>query len=181
MSDASTIARPYARALFQHALAKNELGNWLDILNMLVAVVQDEKVVAIIKNPSLDVDKKANFISSLGIASEPQAKYFDNFIHLLATNKRLLVLPDILSQFADLKHQHEATLPVVIRSYSEVTSEQLESFKTALHKRFQREILLSTYVDPSLLGGAVIYAGDRVIDGSLVSQIRKLKEGLSYV
>jgi len=178
MSDESTIARPYARGLFRHALETDKLAEWLLILETLSAILQDPKVVMIVKNPSISSSDKSIFIYSL---FDKKIVPLESFIQLLAQNKRLMVVPAILHQFSELKHDLEKSLPVVIKSFSAVSREQEERLKIALKNKFQREILLSSIVDPTLLGGAVIYAGDRVIDGSLVSQLQKLKEGLSHV
>jgi F-type H+-transporting ATPase subunit delta len=178
MSDESTIARPYARGLFRHALEAHQLAEWLTMLNTLSAILQDPKVVMIIKNPSISAGEKSQFICSL---FDDKTVTLKNFIQLLAENKRLLIVSAILNQFSALKNNLEKSLPVIIKSCSPLRKEQEERLKAALKNKFHREILLSSIIDPTLLGGAVIYAGDRVIDGSLVRQLQKLKEGLSHV
>lgn len=179
MSDSTTIARPYAKAIFEHALAEKNLSEWSLHLQALAQLVLSPMASEFIANPASSV---AQHIELLKVASNSKAKDIqavDNLISLLATNKRLMLLPEITVLFEAHKSEHEKTLDVDVVSFSTVSDEQQNQLIESLSKRLQRKVSLKISIDPSLLGGAVIRAGDLVIDGSVRGKLNKLSTGLA--
>lgn len=181
MSDNTTIARPYAKAIFQIAFEEKALGSWSDILQILMQVVADPAAQAFIRNPSttqalhcdlilsfVDTKKYANFMPRI-----------ENLVRLLAQNKRLLLLPEIKQRFEILRADQEKTLKVYVKSFSMLNHDEEQKLVTRLSQRLQRQVTLDVSVEPSLLGGAVIHAGDLVIDGSVRSKLNKLAHALA--
>jgi F-type H+-transporting ATPase subunit delta len=100
-------------------------------------------------------------------------------VHLLAENKRLVLLPEISLLFENLKANQEKSVDVEITTAFEISSDVSSKLAQALKDRLQREIKLATSVDQSLIGGAIIRAGDNVIDGSVRGKLSKLAESMN--
>lgn len=176
MSDNTTIARPYAKALFQHALAKNLLPEWSVILHDLAQVMLDADAQQFISNPATTADLQKQLVMAIFAQLKQVADLssIDNLISLLAANKRLLLLPDVYVQFEVLRAEQEKTLTVSVISFSALSSQQNQQLIDRLSHRLQRQVTLEVSIDKSLLGGAIIRAGDLVIDGSVRGKLIKL-------
>ncbi len=172
MAEKSTIARPYAEAIFSLALEGAKLSNWSDMLQLAAAVVADDKMQNIIGNTNVNKDELAQlFIDILGKKLNKQGK---NLIKVLAENRRLNFLPEIAEQYEVLRADQEKTVEAEVISAFKVSGEQQQQIAEKLKARLGREVSLTCTVDESLIGGMVIKAGDMVIDGSAVGQIQKL-------
>jgi len=177
MAELSTLARPYARAAFEVALQDNALDSWSSMLGMSAAVAAQDAVRAMLTDPSLSTERVAGaFIEILGESLEAKGQ---NFIRLLAENKRLVLLPEISGLFDTLKANQKKSVDVEITTAFEVSSEISDKLAKALQDRLQREIRLATSVDATLIGGAVIRAGDTVIDSSVRGKLKKLAEAMN--
>ena len=168
----STIARPYAEAIFSRASDSNKLDQWSDTLGLLAAIVVDEKVAAAISNPKFESKQSVSLIQDIcGKHLEDEGK---NLVRLLVRNGRLSTLPAIASLYEGLKNESQGNLDVQVVSAYEVTEAQESSLATALKKRLGREIRMTSEIDRDLIGGVIIRAGDLVIDGSVQGRLQKL-------
>lgn len=177
-ADLGTIARPYAKALFELANGERKLGEWSQALNAAAAVLGDANAKRVLGNPTIDVARRAEFLRAVavgikgaGVLETPQGKAL---IAVLAENDRLSALPEIAAQFDALKTQAENKVKVTMTSATQVDAATAEQVKQALKKRLGREVELELAVDASLIGGAVIRAEDMVIDGSVRARLEKL-------
>lgn len=177
MAEAATIARPYAKAAFMSARDTKALADWSKALQMAAAFAADARVADLIGNPKLSIDNIVSIFAGLGGAGIDA--HWQNFVRLLATNKRLEVLPQIAAQYEQLRAQYENELDVEVTSATALSAEQQSKLKASLKKRFERDVRMSTAVDATLLGGAVIRAGDLVIDGSIKGRLERLASELS--
>jgi len=172
-----TLARPYAKAAFETALQDGALDKWSSMIALSAAVADQSEVSSILSSPSLSSDQIAGaFIGVCGDGLDGKGK---NFVGLLAENKRLVLLPEISSLFEALKAQQEMSVDVEITTAFEISSDVSNKLANALKDRLKREILLTTNVDQSLIGGAVIRAGDNVIDSSVRGKLSKLAESMN--
>ncbi len=172
MADSATVARPYARAAFEHAHTAGQLAPWGEMLARAGAAVTDERVASLIGNPHvLRADLVALVAEVAGAASDGKAH---NFIQLLAANNRLALLPQIAQQYEALRAEVENTVDVTVASALPLTAEQSDKLAQALTRRLRRTVRLTATVDASLIGGAVVRAGDFVIDGSLRGRVERL-------
>jgi F-type H+-transporting ATPase subunit delta len=176
MSETLTLARPYARAAFESARAANALPGWSGKLGFAAQVIVDPRVHAIIGDPRLSSD---DLIGLLLPPGEPADSPFAAFLGLLIDNRRVDLLADVAALFEELKRESERVLQVTLRSASEIPAGQSDAIKVALKKRFGREIDLQQRIDPSVIGGAVIDAGDVVIDGSVRGRLARLENALT--
>lgn len=177
MAELITLARPYARAAFEVAMQDNDLQKWSDMLSMTAAVAGQDKVRGVLTNPALSSEQVAD--SLIDLCGEELNAKGQNFMRLLAENKRLVLLPEISVLFDTLKANQEKSVDVEVTTAFKISSEIADKLAGALKARLQREIKLATSVDQSLIGGAVIRAGDTVIDSSVRGKLSKLAESMN--
>lgn len=181
MSDTVTIARPYAKALFEIAMTTQQLPGWSAILADLTLVILLPETNQFIRNPAATIDDQVQLIMAVILKSKcaVDSKPIQQFVTLLTENKRLLLLPGIFSEYERLRAEQEKTMTVNVRSFSELSDLQQERMIESLTRRLQRKVALEITIDKSLLGGALIQAGDLVIDGSVRGQLLKLASSLA--
>jgi F-type H+-transporting ATPase subunit delta len=181
MSDSITIARPYAKAIFEYANAKRKLSEWSCYLQRLSMTVMDSEVINFISNPaSLPQQHSDLLLDALNsLDRDSDEGQLINFIKTLAENKRITLLPDITSLFEDMRALQEKTLSVDVFSYSELSPEQQTQLVTTLSERLHRQVTLNITIDKTLIGGALINAGDLVIDGTVRGKLEKLRTGIA--
>lgn len=177
MADRLTIARPYARAAFAQARADQRLGPWSVALARAAAVVGDARVRNLFGSPKVTAAQLAGFIADLA-GSELDEKG-RNFIALLAEANRLAYLPEIAQIFEGLKADVERVVDVSITSAAPMGEGEQAQLVAALEKRFDRKVRLEAAVDPALIGGAVVRAGDLTIDGSVKARLTRLAHDLT--
>ncbi len=177
MSESITVARPYALAAFDEAQRLSALSTWSDMLQSLSDAIQDEQVRALIANPRVPKVQMENLMLAFGGTKLSVAQ--SNFIRILLENHRLILLPEIAVIFEMMRAEAEKIVDVVVTSAFDLSESQKQKITTALKVRIQREIRLDCKVDPELLGGVVIRAGDRVIDGSARTRLSELANVLA--
>lgn len=171
-----TMARPYARAAFETARDSGFLGSWGDALDFAAAVASNPDAARAIANPRLATSELVTLLLPPGTTAESP---FGRFVAMLADNRRVALLPEIAELFAGLRREHEGALRVVITSAVALDDAQRSEMSAALGRRFGRRIDLETAVDPSLIGGAVVTAGELVIDGSVRNRLKQLRDALT--
>ncbi len=181
MADSYTVARPYAKAVFELALQHQQVSEWSAVLVCSKQIVADPQTMSFIRNPSTTPEQQCELILAVLETVYPfkDKTRVENFLHLLAQNKRLLALPSICTQFDQLRATYEKTLTVDVISFSPLTTAQQQLLIKQLSRRLQREITLNIQIDESLQGGAIIRADHLVIDGSVATQIKKLRANLA--
>ncbi len=175
MADFETAARPYARAFFELALDQGRLDDWQNGLDLAAAVAADSDMKSLLEQPDvLPRELGELFLSVLAGAGLDSDSDFENAVRLLAENSRLAALPAIAALYATLKQEAEGKIEIQVRSAQALTDEQQEQIAQNMAKRLGKEVRLVAEVDESLIAGAVITAGDLVIDGSASGRIEKL-------
>ena len=172
MAEAATIARPYAKAAFMSARDAKGLPAWSTALSVSAGLVASPKIAGLLASPKMRIDAWVSLFA--GLAGDGADAKWRNFVRLLARNKRLSIVPAIAAQYELLRAQYENELDVEVTSAATMTAEQQAKLATSLKKRFKRNVRMSAEVDASLLGGAVIRAGDLVIDGSIKGRLQRL-------
>jgi F-type H+-transporting ATPase subunit delta len=174
MSQALTLARPYARAAFSLACEGGDYAAWSGALAFSARVAADPQVAALLGHPKLSHADAVTLLSPDGAS-----QHFGNFLALLADNRRLALLPEIAGLYEDLRADAERVVKAKVTSAEELPAGELDTIRAALKKRFGREVEVETAVDASLIGGALIDAGDVVIDGSLRGKLSRLQSALA--
>ena len=177
MSSLATLARPYAKAAFDLARAQAALADWDAALAASAAAVSEEAMARWLESPSLDRSSAAGLVADAAVGEDNPS--FRRYLDVLAANDRLVLLPEISLAFGRLREAAEQRLKVRVVSAVPLEQDQAERMSAALKQRFDSDIELENEVDASVLGGAVIYAGDQVIDGSLKGRLANLSSSLA--
>ncbi len=178
MAEATTIARPYAQAVFELAKDNGKLAQWSDVLTLLSAATNDDAVSALISNPNVASDQLVELLGAIcGSKLDKEGK---NFLKVLAENGRLNVISEIAASFDELKADAEKTVNAEVVSAFKLTAAQKTKLEAALKKRLGCEVEITSTIDKSLLGGAIIRAGDMIIDGSVTAQLDRLSSDLTH-
>jgi len=180
MADSSTVARPYAKALFDLANGERKLPEWSAALAAGAAVLADANAKRAIANPAFDDGARATLVGSIAGAIKGGELFASsagkNLLLLLAENDRLTALPEIAAQFDALKAEAENKVKVMVTAATTVDAAIAEQIKKALQQKLGRAVELTLAVDASLIGGAIIQANDMVIDGSVRTRLQRLTE-----
>jgi F-type H+-transporting ATPase subunit delta len=176
MAEPSTIARPYAEAVFKLADAQGKLADWSVALANLSAVAADARVRAAVGDPNLPDAKAAGLVIS--ILAGKLSGDAENFVRVLAENSRLGVVTEIRAHFEALKNQREGTVEAEIHTAFELSPAQLADLVARLEKKTGRKVKARVNVDPALIGGVKVAIGDKVIDGSARAQLGALENAL---
>jgi F-type H+-transporting ATPase subunit delta len=176
--DITTIARPYAEAVFARTRESGQTDAWSNDLRTLSVIAADSDMAAQIDNPNVSRERLREAILEVaGSGLSPEA---GNLVSLLAENNRLSALPEIARLFAELQTQFQGVRQVQVSSAFEMKAEEQEALAAALKKRLGAEVEMKVDMDPSLIGGIEIRAGDLVIDGSVRGKLHKLATELQF-
>ena len=162
----STIARPYAQALFDHS------DGWSEDLDQVVTAMSEEAVGLLISSPDKAYREKAEIFIDLFIG-QIQDKTI-NFLKVLGEAKRLSLLPTICSEYRRLIAEKNASSEIEVTSAYELTNEQMAPITQRLEKRYGKNIAVRSKIDPALIGGFSVKCGDEVIDLSIKGRLDKL-------
>ncbi len=177
MAELSTLARPYAKAAFQYAEGADGLQSWSEQIHAVAGIVSDDKVATLLDTPSYTSSALADIV--LGLAGDSVDHAVSNFVHVLAENKRLKLLPQIANLFEQFKANRERSVDIQLVSAFELTEDTQQKLSDALAARLDRRVNVSASLDSSLLGGVLVRAGDTVIDGSVRGRLNKLAEAMN--
>lgn len=176
MSSLTTLARPYAKAAFGLAHDANALGPWQDMLRLAAEIATHPEVDAVLRNPLVSPKQGVEVLTAA--AGERFDERFTAFLGVLGQNRRLVVLPEIAAAYERLKQDAEKRLRVKVVTAMPLDDSQAGRMRDALKSRFDCDVELDTEIDQGILAGAVIYAGDQVIDGSLRGRLERLSQSL---
>lgn len=175
MSDLTNIARPYAKAAFDFAVEQKALDAWQQMLFFAAEVAKNEQVVAVLRTTGFAEKQAELFIQVCG---EQLNEHGQNFIKVMAENHRLLALPEVFTSFAVLKAEYDKEITADVVSATELTAAQQQKLIAALSQRLARKVKLNCSVNPDVVGGMLIKAGDMVIDGSVRGKLDRLATAL---
>jgi len=177
MSDFETAARPYAKALFELASSEGNLQAWGDSLQLAALVASDVDMQAMFELPSMLASEQSDLFLSVmsGVKDAPEVSAdLKNLIALLAENNRLAAIPAITILFETLKQEAEGKIEVQVKTARKLTTTQQDAMAKGLAKKLGKKVSITTEIDETLLAGAIIQAGDMVIDGSARGRLDKL-------
>ncbi|MFA5522497.1 MAG: F0F1 ATP synthase subunit delta [Castellaniella sp.] len=177
MAELSTIARPYAEALFATASGTDKgLDAWEALLGKLSRVAENSEVREALGDPRLSNEQRVTLFTEL--AQDSLSEQADNLIRLLIENKRILLLPQIAQQFSLLRHRQEGTALAEITSAFPLSDEQLDALMAGLEKRFGLKLKPVVTVDENLIGGVRVTVGDQVLDTSVQARLASMRDTL---
>ena len=178
MAELSTIARPYAAALFSLAKASKEsLDDWLARIKQLASVVEHPQVTAILGDPNISAAQLFDLVSAL--VKTPLAGEAANFLKLLVENQRLEALPEIGRQFQQLKNADEGVADCLIESAFPLNERDTDELVASLTRKFGIRLKAQVVVNPELIGGVRVAVGDQVLDNSVRAQLTQMRTALT--
>lgn len=174
MANLSNIARPYALAAFECARDQQQIAEWKAFLMSAATVSRQPSIQRLLNDPERTPKALYDLFNDVlvTIITDEQK----NLVKLLAENKRLNVLPEIIDAFNAHVATYEKICTVRVVTAIAASEEFQQKIAKSLSIRTQREVKLHCEVDPGILGGAIIHIGDRVIDGSVRGKLTRLLE-----
>lgn len=177
MAELSTLARPYAKAAFEFAVKGDDLAGWSSQLATAAAVASSDKMVKVLSSPALTSGQQAQMF--IDVCGSDLGDKVQNFVQVLAENKRLALLPQISALFEEFKANREKSVEVNVATVYELDETAKQNLAAKLSGLLDREVTISTTVDKDLIGGVLIRAADVVIDGSIRGRLSKLAEAMN--
>jgi F-type H+-transporting ATPase subunit delta len=176
MSANFKIARPYAKAAFELAQNQKAFAKWSDMMALASGIASDKTVVDVMKDPKFSRDQLLALFLDLG--KDSFTPEMNNFIQTLSRFKRLALLPEIAMLYEEMRAQAERVVTVELISAQPVSDDFKQRFQEALKRKTNSNITLEVQTDKSIIGGAIIRAGDLVIDGSIRGRLAKLSDAV---
>ncbi len=176
MAELSTLARPYAKAVFEYAKAKGALNEWADFLYALRCIVSNDKIGGHLLDPNVKSEARISLL--IDLASQWKVNESENFLRLLDVNNRIMLIPTIEQIFNTFKSDEENTLRAIVSTAYEMDESDKLNFETSLKKRFNQSFEVTYKVQKELIGGVLINVNDRIIDASLLGKLNKLNDSL---
>lgn len=178
MSDNTTAARPYAHAVFEIAQADSSQARWSELLSFLTSVVSNDEMSQALDSPHIGAVEKGELL--IEVCGGEISEAGRNFIKLLAENGRLKLMPEIMELYEEFRAQAESKIEAVVTSAYPLSDAQQQAMTEALKKKLGCDVTLVTEIDETLIGGAIIRAGDLVIDGSAHAKLAALAQTLTH-
>lgn len=176
MAELTTLARPYAKAVFDAAQDQNAVDQWDQALAFAAQVAADQEVKNILANPGLSEQRKAELFAEC--FEEPLPEALRNFLLILAENKRLALLPEVATLFSLYRADLERTVKLAVNTAFELSADEQQKLIKALSEKLERKVELETAVDQNLIGGVVVRTGDLVIDASVRGKLARMAKAL---
>src|SRR5690349_322957 len=176
MAEPSTLARPYAKAVFELARDEGKLAEWSALLSGLAGAVRDKQVAAAIGHPAVGRGQLADIL--VQVMGGKVSEHAKNLLRLLSEYDRLKLAPLLVEQYEALRAEHERRVDVEIVSAAPVDAAQQKALVDAIRKKLDRDVKVEWKTDPSLIAGAQIRAGDTVIDGSISGELARMRQAL---
>jgi F-type H+-transporting ATPase subunit delta len=179
MAESITIARPYTKAAFEIALEQDDLSGWSAMLSLASAIVSDQQMQFVLDNPAIGTRKQAQILINAHTENQPLSTQAENFVYLLAENKRLSLLTEISRLYEVMKANREKSVDISITSAFDLNHKQQANLTRALSARLSCNVNITSMTDSSLLGGVIVRSDDWVIDGSVRGKLSKLAEAIT--
>ena len=177
MVETVTAARPYAKAVFELARNSGNFDAWSEKMTLLKAVVADPAVSAALDDPASTAADRAALVEK--VVGDKLGAEGNNMVRLLAENNRLSLMDEVSTIYEDMRANEEGLLEATVVSAMALDDHYRAKLIEALERRFNKKVKIVEEVDESLIGGAIIRAGDTVIDGSINGRLQQLGSSLS--
>jgi F-type H+-transporting ATPase subunit delta len=181
MKDIQTVARPYAKALFELALKHQSLNEWSDALHVLSQAIEDEKMQRLLSHPEVTAAMLVEILATIAkksVKSKEQLNLIEHALEMMSEHRRLPVIPEVYRQYELLKATHNKMCSGFVYTASKLDDAQISKLVSGLEKKLNKTVNLTQVIQPELLGGAKIQIGDMVIDGTLRGRIHRLAQSL---
>lgn len=171
-------AKRHAQAVFQLALERGELEKWLEDLKTIATTLSQPQLMAILESPKVHLNEKMELIRRCLPGVSQLAL---NLVYLLVARRRLRLIDQIVSEYQRLADAYQGLEHAEVTTAIPLDEEDRKRLSERLAELTGTRIMLSTKVDPDVIGGFVVRIGDRLIDGSTKSKLGSLRKSLVEV
>jgi F-type H+-transporting ATPase subunit delta len=177
MAELVTIARPYAKAIFEYATAENAVIAWHKVIDELAKIIQDHNMQLFIDHPKTSIqDIVSCVLQVLGQNSGVKINDLENWLSVLVKNNRIKLAPYIASLFNEMQLKRDAKLNVNVITAKTLSDNTINNIKLSIAKMHTKAPQISTIENKELLGGIILETGDKVLDGSIRTRLKQLKQ-----
>ncbi|MDD3652417.1 F0F1 ATP synthase subunit delta [Immundisolibacter sp.] len=176
MAELATVARPYARALFE-AADPATARSLVAVLQRLALIASEPRLREFADDPRVSAREVGELIQ--GVLGEPLPPLLQGLLDAVLENHRLAAMGEIAEQFRALVDAREGVSKATIYSAFELSAEQLADLLPALERRFGRRLQAEVVVEPELIGGVRVVVGDEVLDTSVRARLEQMRTGLA--
>ncbi|HET8524087.1 MAG TPA: F0F1 ATP synthase subunit delta [Thermomicrobiales bacterium] len=173
---ASGAAKRYAQAVFSLAQESNQYDDWERSLSRLNDVMTDERAATYLSDPNISTDDKIGLLDRALADAQPEAH---NLIRLLVHRHRLDIIPDMYHLFTEAVLDAKGIAIADVTTADPLSDEEQAVVQRQLSRLIGKDVHLRLTTDPSIIGGIVARVGDQLIDGSVINQLRRLRERLA--
>ena len=170
-------AKRYAQAAFDVAKSQDKLDQWEDELALLNTTLQNRQAEEFFVHPAVPPEAKQAALRTL--VPRDDQKYVRNLMLLLLERDRLHQLPQIVEVFHEMVLEDRGIVIADVTTAIQLDAAEAERVQARLTQMVGRDIQIRTHVDPEIIGGIVIRMGDTLIDGSVKTQLRQLRQRMS--
>jgi F-type H+-transporting ATPase subunit delta len=169
-------AKRHAQAVFKIALENNDVEKWRSELEAIATTLSDSQIRVILENPKVHFNEKLQLVNKLLPELSQLAL---NFVYFLVAKQRLGILNQIVSEYEQMANAYQGLEHAKVITAIPMDEEEQRKLSETLSAITNRQIVLTTEVDPSILGGFIARIGDTLIDGSTKAKLEALKKRLS--
>lgn len=171
----SNVARRYAQGVFQLAESEGSLDRWRRELDQLDALLQEDVLRAAFANPSVTTVRRMELAKKLAPDLRPESQ---NLLRLLVEHRRTADMPGIRREFERMANEAEGIIDAILTTAVDLNDRDRKRYEEELARRLNRKVRLEHRREPALIGGATVQFGDRLIDGSVRTQLDQLRQRL---
>ena len=175
------MAGRYALALFELALEGRKLKNVEADLKSFSGLLEGSKdLQRLVRSPVFSAEEQSRAIGAIAKGAKISA-LTANFLQLVAQNRRLFAVTDMIRAFSALAARHRGEVTAEVASASKLSAEQTKALKASLKSALGQDVQITSQIDPALLGGLVVKVGSRMIDTSLKTKLDNLQFAMKEV
>lgn len=170
----SLVAKRYAQALFDTAVDKEIVDAMFDEFSSVIDLFKSETgLMDLMLTPSINTSEKKGILDR--VLRKSLNQYLNNFLNILLDKNRFEFLMEIHDDFRQLVFPYKNMVEATVLTVVPLDESQRVALEEKLALRFNKKVILDNKLDESILGGAVVYVGDQIIDGSIRNQLNQMK------
>ena len=162
----------YAQALFQLAVDQDQVDQWSGDLDAISQVLQDEEFSSFLEHAKVPLASKNRSIEAVFPDTNPMVK---NLVTLLISRGSARLIRDVHLNYSQLVDEYWGRQRVEVTSAVTLDAGEVERISRFVSELIQKEVVISTEVDGTILGGVIIQIGDQLLDGSVRSRLEGLR------
>lgn len=166
----------HAQAVFQLALERNEVDRWKSDLDTIASILSDPRIMPVLEDPKIHFSEKQQLINNLLPEFDRLAL---NFAYFMVDKQRLAILKQVVAEYEKMANAYQGLEYARVTTAVPLDKEEQEKLSQQLAAVTGKRILLTTEVDPSIIGGFIARVGDKLIDGSIRAKLQALKQKLA--